>query len=308
MAGHDSAKAVVAAFTANTGIAIAKFTAFAFTGSASMLSEGIHSVADAGNQLLLLLGRKKARHPPDERRPFGYASERYFYAFIVAFVLFTLGGLFSVYEGIEKIRHPHEPESLWWAVGVLVFAIGIELWSMHTAVVEARPHKRKGQSWWGFIRQTKNPELPVVLLEDLGALIGLVIALFGVSMAKVTGNGSWDGVGSLGIGILLIVIAVVLVIEMGSLLIGEGAYPDDVKRMRAAIEAHASVKRLIHLRTEVLGPDDLVVAVKAEFDADLSSAELCQAINDVEAEIRKVEPAARLLFIEPDIYRAEATT
>ena len=308
MAGdHDSPKAIFAALLANLGIAVAKFVAFFVTASSSMLSEAIHSVADSGNQLLLLLGRKRAKREPDDSHPFGYAQERYFWAFVVALVLFSLGGLFSIFEGIEKIRHPHEPESLWWAVGVLVFALFLEAFSFRTAIRESRPHKRADESWWGFIRNTKSPELPVVLMEDFGALIGLTIALFGVSMAKITDNGTWDGVGSLGIGILLVLIAIVLVVEMRSLLVGEAARPDVVARIAKTIDEYPAARRLIHLRTEHLGPDDILVATKVEFDADLTMRELADEINGLEAAIRAHAPAARLLFIEPDVYRDDAT-
>jgi cation diffusion facilitator family transporter len=302
--GHDSPKAVIAALLANAGIAVMKFVAFVFTGSASMLSEAIHSVADCGNQSLLLLGRKQAQRPPDDTHPFGYGPSRYFWAFVVAIVLFLLGGVFSIFEGVEKIRHPHEVESLYWAVGVLLFAIVLESLSYRTAIRETRPHLKR-RSYWRFIRRTKNPELPVVLLEDLGALVGLLIALFGVSMAYVTGNGTWDGVGSLGIGILLVIIAVILVIEMQSLLLGEAAEPDVVAAIAAAIDGATSVRRRIHLRTEHLGPDEIVVAAKVEFDHDLSFDHLADAINGVERAIRAAEPDARLVFIEPDVYREQ---
>jgi cation diffusion facilitator family transporter len=299
---HDSPKAVIAALLANVGIAVMKFVAFLVTGSASMLSEAIHSVADSGNQALLLLGRKQAERPADEAHPFGYAPARYFWAFVVAVVLFLLGGVFSVFEGIEKIREPHEVESLYWAVGVLLIAMVLEGLSFRTAIRETRPHL-KGRSYWQFIRHTKHPELPVVLLEDAGALIGLVIALFGVSMAAITDNGTWDGVGSLGIGILLVMIALVLVIEMKSLLIGEAAAPDVVAAIERAITDSTAVHRCIHLRTEHLGPDDIVVAAKVEFDHTLTFEELADAINGVERAIRAAEPGARLVFIEPDVYR-----
>jgi cation diffusion facilitator family transporter len=304
MSGHgDSKRAIVAAVLANGGIAIMKFVAFLFTNSSAMLSEAIHSLADTGNQGLLLLGRAKARRPPDERRPFGYGAVRYFFAFIVAFVLFSLGGVFSLFEGIEKLRHPHEVESVAWAIGVLLGAIMLEIFSFRTAIQEARHVREPDESWWEFIRHTKNPELPVVLLEDLGALVGLVIALFGVTMAHVTGDAHWDGVGSAGIGILLVIIAVVLVIEMGSLLMGEGARPKVVARIGAAIDGAPSVRRRIHLRTEQVGPEDVVVVTKVEFDHDLSVAGLAAAINEVEARIRAAEPTARMIFVEPDIFR-----
>ena len=300
---HDSRRAIVAALAANLGIAILKFVAFVVTHSSSMLSESIHSVADTGNQGLLLIGRARARRPADEQHPFGYGSLRYFYAFIVAFVLFSLGGVFSIYEGVDKLRHPHELESAVWAIGVLLGSMVMEGLSFRTALREAGEVRPAGESWWQFIRHTKSPDLPVVLLEDSAALVGLVIALLGVIVADVTGNGRWDGVGSLGIGFLLVGVAVVLVIEMGSLLLGEAARPEVVERIRRTIDAFPPVSRCIHLRTEHLGPDEIVVAAKVEFDPDLTVAELARAIDALEVEIRRTEPRATLIFVEPDVYR-----
>ncbi len=302
--GHgDSRRAVIAAFLANLGIAVMKFLAFIATGSSSMLSESIHSVADTGNQGLLLLGRRRANRPPDEQHPFGYAPVRYFYSFVVAFVLFSLGGVFSIYEGIDKLRHPHELESVWWAVIVLIGSMVMEGLSFRTGMREANDHRVDGETWWEFIRHTKSPDFPVVLLEDTAALIGLCFAFLGVVLAEVTGNTRWDGVGSLAIGLLLVLVAFVLVIEMGSLLIGEAARPHVVDRIRETIEQFPSVRRLIHLRTEQLGPDDILVATKVEFDLSLSVTDLAQTIDELEVAIRRAEPRARLLFIEPDVFR-----
>jgi cation diffusion facilitator family transporter len=299
----DSKRAIIAAFFANIGIAVLKFVAFLFTSSSSMLSESIHSLADTGNQGLLLLGRRRADRPADERHPFGYGPVRYFYAFIVAFVLFTLGGIFSIFEGIEKLREPHSVDAIGWAVAVLVGAMVLETLSLRTAMRESEEVRPEGESWWGFIRHTKSPELPVVLLEDTAALVGLVIAFFGVVLAGVTDNARWDGLGSLAIGVVLVLVAVVLVIEMGSLLVGESARPEDVARIKDVIERFPLVRRVIHLRTEHLGPDEIIVAVKAEFDHGLSVEQLAAAIDQLEAAIRAVEPRATLIFIEPDVYR-----
>lgn len=300
---HDSRRAIVAALAANLGIAILKFVAFLVTQSSSMLSESIHSVADTGNQGLLLIGRARAGRPADEQHPFGYGSLRYFYAFVVAFVLFSLGGVFSIFEGVDKLRHPHELEGAVWAIGVLLGSMVMEGLSFRTATREANAVRPAGESWWQFIRHTKSPDLPVVLLEDSAALVGLVIALLGVVVADVTGDGRWDGVGSLAIGILLVGVAIVLVIEMGSLLVGEAARPEVVDRIRRAIETFPTVSRCIHLRTEHLGPDEIVVAAKVEFDPNLTVAELASTIDALEVEIRKVEPRATLIFVEPDVYR-----
>jgi cation diffusion facilitator family transporter len=303
---HESKRAVIAALLANLGIAILKFVAFLVTNSSSMLSEAIHSVADTGNQALLLVGRVRARRPADERHPFGYGPVRYFYAFVVAFVLFFIGGVFSVYEGVEKLLHPHEIESAGWAVGVLLASMVMEGLSFRTGLREADRVRPSGESWWRFIRETKHPELPVVLLEDSAALLGLVFALVGVVAAAATGNGRWDGLGSLGIGLLLIGVALVLVIEMGSLLVGEAARPEVTARIGAAIEAFPKTRRCIHLRTDHLGPDEIMVAAKVEFDRDLTVAQLAAAIDELEVEIRKVEPRAAFIFVEPDVYREPA--
>ncbi len=299
----ESRRAIIAALLANLGIAAIKFAAFLITNSSSMLSEAIHSLADTGNQGLLILGRARSQRPPDDEHPFGYGGLRYFYAFVVAFVLFSLGGVFSVFEGIEKLRHPHELESVWWAIGVLLASMVLEGLSFRTGIGEANEVRPKGESWWKFIRHTKSPDLPVVLLEDSAALLGLVIALVGVVLADVTGNGRWDGLGSLAIGLLLIGVAIVLVIETGSLLVGESARPEVVAAIRRAIESAPHVQRCIHLRTEHVGPEEIVVATKVEFDGDLSVAELARVIDALEVDIRRAEHRATLIFVEPDVYR-----
>ncbi len=297
--GHGT-RAVVAALIANAGIAVAKFVGFVITGSASMLAEAIHSVADSGNQGLLLLGGKRARRAADETHPFGYGRERYFWAFIVAMVLFSLGGAFAIFEGVEKIRHPHEIESAGVAIGILVLAIGLETYSFRTAIAES--NKVRGDaSWWQFIRRSKNPELPVVLLEDLGAEIGLIIALAAVTTSLVTGDPLYDGIGTLSIGVLLAVIAVILAIEMKSLLMGETADPKVQQAIRERVEADDAVQRLIHLRTQHLGPDELLIGAKVAFVDHLSVPELAAAVNRVEDTVRRAVPEARVMYIEPDV-------
>jgi cation diffusion facilitator family transporter len=296
--------AIIVAFLANLGIAVAKFAGFAFTGASSLLAEGAHSLADTGNQALLILGGRRARRAPDDRHPFGHAGERYFWAFVVAVVLFTAGGLFAVYEGVERLRHPHRLESAGWAIGILAVAILLESFSLRTAVREARePKLRDGGSWWAFVRRTKSPELPVVLLEDTGALVGLAVALIGVITAEVTGNPRFDAAGSLAIGALLLVIALFLGAEMKSLLIGEAASPTQLDALRDAIDSADDVRRLIHLRTMHLGPDDLLVAGKVEFDPSLDYESVARAIDEVESRMRAAVPEARLIFLEPDSYR-----
>jgi cation diffusion facilitator family transporter len=299
---QGSRKAIVAALFANGGIAIAKFVGFAFTGAASMLAEAVHSVADTSNQGLLLLGGSRARRTASAEHPFGYGRERYFWSFVVALVLFTLGGLFALYEGVEKLRHPHELESAAWAVGILVLAIVFESFSMRTAIHESA--KAKGdQSWWSFIRHSKTPELPVVLLEDLGALVGLVLALLGVGLAELTGNPRFDAVGSVAIGLLLVVIAVTLVVEMKSLLIGESASPADLERIRRTLESSDDVQRVVHIRTQHLGPEELLVGAKLEFDAGIEFEEVCAAVDRVEQSVRAAVPSARVIYLEPAVAR-----
>ncbi|KJK55794.1 cation diffusion facilitator family transporter [Saccharothrix sp. ST-888] len=304
MSTEGGTKALVAALSANLAIAAGKFTAFAFTGSSSMLAEGVHSVADSGNQVLLLVGGKRAARAADQEHPFGYGRERYIYGFLVAIVLFTVGGLFACFEGYEKIREPHELEGWPWAVGVLVFAILMEGWSFRTAYREASAI-RGAQSWPEYIRRAKAPELPVVLLEDTGALIGLVLALFGVGLTVLTGNGIWDGIGTLSIGVLLVVIAVVLALETKSLLIGESADKTVVRQIRDALVDHDSVTGVIHMRTLHLGPEELLVAAKIGVNAEDSAAQVAQAIDAAEVRVRRAVPIARVIYLEPDIYSEE---
>lgn len=309
MSAGGGTKAILAALAANLAIAVAKFVAFLFTGSSSMLAESVHSVADSGNQALLLLGNRRSRRRSNREHPFGYGRERYFYAFVVAVVLFTIGAVFSLYEGIEKISHPHAVESPAWAFGVLIFAIVAEGFSFRTAILESL-HLKGKESWVTFIRRAKAPELPVVLLEDLGALLGLVFALFGVTMAVVTGDGMWDGVGTLMIGVLLAVIAIILALETKSLLIGEGATPDVERKICAALEAAPEVDRVIHMRTLHLGPEELLVAAKIAVQHDDTAAEVARGIDEAERRIRDAVPIARVIYLEPDLYseeRARAT-
>ncbi len=300
--GHGT-KAIFAAFLANLGIAIAKFVGFLITGSSSMLAESVHSFADTGNQGLLMLGGRRAARRPDETHQFGYGSERYFWAFVVALVLFIGGAVFAIYEGIAKIRHPHELETPAVAVGILLMAIVLEGSSFLTAVKEANP-LRHGRSWLAYIRDARAPELPVVLLEDSGALLGLVIALGGVGLSLATDNARFDGFATLTIGVLLAVIAVVLASEMKSLLIGEAAVPEQEHTIRDALVTAPEVEGLIHLRTQHLGPEELLVATKLAFRADLSVQQLARAIDDAEVRVRRAVPSARLIYIEPDLQRS----
>jgi cation diffusion facilitator family transporter len=296
-------RAIVAAFLANLGIASAKFAGFIITGAASMLAEAVHSLADTGNQGLLIFGAARAKREATLEHPFGFGRERYFWAFVVALVLFSLGSVFAVHEGIDKLLHPHEIVSPVVAIGILALAIGLESWSFRTAIVAAQP-ARGSKSWWSFIRRSKSPELPVVLLEDLGALLGLVIALAGVTLSAVFGDPRFDAIGSIGIGALLGVIAIVLAVEMKSLLIGESATKEIRGEIRSTIEESPTVRKLIHLRTLHLGPDELLVAAKVEFDAGLDISGLASAIDDLESAIRRQTPTARVIYVEPDVIRS----
>ncbi|SEO60829.1 cation diffusion facilitator family transporter [Actinacidiphila rubida] len=305
MSASGGTRAIVAALSANLAIAASKFVAFAFSGSSSMLAEGVHSVADSGNQALLLIGGKKAKRAANEEHPFGYGRERYVYAFLVSIVLFSVGGMFALYEGYEKVRHPHPIEHWYWPVGVLLFAIVAEGSSFRTAIKESN-HTRGTMSWTEFIRRAKAPELPVVLLEDFGALIGLAFALAGVGISLATDSGVWDGIGTLCIGTLLICIALVLAAETKSLLIGEGAGPESLQRIRAATVDGTTVTGIIHMRTLHLGPEELLVAAKIAVRHDDTATEVARAIDAAEERIRAAEPFARAIYLEPDIYSEAA--
>ncbi len=304
MSTGGSTKAILAALGANAGIATAKFIGFLITGSSSMLAESVHSVADTSNQGLLLLGQKTSQRTATRQHPFGFGRDRYFYSFIVALLLFSLGSVFALYEGIHKIQHPEDLTSPIVAVIILVVAVGLETYSFRTAIVESR--KIKGEvSWWGFIRQSRTPELPVVLLEDAGALLGLVFALFGVTLSMITGDAIWDGVGTIMIGVLLGIIAIILIVEMKSLLIGEGATPDELDAICDELAA-GQVQRVIHIRTQYLGPEELLVAAKIALAPGLALEEIAQAIDDAEQRVRDKVPNARLIYLEPDLDRAVA--
>ncbi|GAA1838850.1 cation diffusion facilitator family transporter [Agromyces salentinus] len=301
MSASGGTKAIIAAFLANTGIALTKFIAWFFSGSASMLAEGVHSVADAGNQLLLILGGRQAKKAADKEHPFGYGRERYVYAFVVSIILFSVGGIFSIYEGVEKLTHPHELENAWLPLLVLAIAIVLESFSLRTAVKESN-HTRGRQSWVQFVRRAKAPELPVVLLEDVAALIGLVFAFVAVGLTVITGNPTFDAIGTLMIGTLLVLVAVVLGIETKSLLVGEGANDDDVAAIERAITDGPEIERIIHMKTLYLGPDELLVAAKLGFTADQPLLEVAAATNVIEQRIRAAVPSARVIYIEPDVW------
>ena len=307
MSTSGGTKAVLAALVANLGIAITKFAAYLLSGSPSMLAESIHSVADSGNQGLLLLGGRRSRREATAAHPFGYGRERYIYAFIVAIVLFSIGGLFAVYEGISKIREPHAiDEWQWLPIVVLVIAIGLESYSFRTAIVESN-RTRAEQSWVQFVRTAKAPELPVVLLEDLGALIGLFFALTGVSLTLLTGNGIFDALATLAIGVLLVVIAIVLAVETKSLLLGESASDANTALITAVLTSVPSITRVLHMKTLHLGPEEILVAAKIGVAKDDSAADVAATINTAERRIRDAVPAARVIYLEPDLDRQQPT-
>jgi len=309
MSTEGGTKAVVAALLANTGIAVMKFLAFLLTGASSMLAEGIHSVADSGNQLLLLLGGKRSEREATPEHPFGFGRERYIYSFLVAIVLFSVGGLFALYEAYHKWHEVHDGqpnellEGRWWwvAVVVLLGAIVMESLSFRTAIRESN-RTRGSVSWVHYIRRAKSPELPVILLEDFAALIGLGLALLGVGLSKLTGNGYFDVAGTAGIGLLLVAVAAVLGIETKSLLLGEAASPEAQRRLRDSLLATPGVERVIHMRTMHLGPEELLVAVKIGVAGATHAADVARSIDAAERAMRAVEPTAQVIYVEPDVY------
>lgn len=302
MSTEGSAKAIVAALGANIGIAVTKFVAAGISGSASMLAEGIHSVADSGNQVLLLIGGKRARREATKTHPFGYGRSRYIYAFMVSIVLFSIGGMFSINEGISKLHETHELENAWLPLVVLGVSIGLESFSLYTALKAAK-EERGRTSLAKYIRHAKSPELPVVLLEDMAALTGLVLAFLGVGLTVITHNAIWDAIGTLAIGVLLVLVAVILGIETSSLLVGEGASDKDNGKISAAIEATAGIESLIHIKTLYLGPEELMVAAKFAVAKKASAQDIAKAIDEAEVAIRMAVPTARVIYLEPDILR-----
>jgi cation diffusion facilitator family transporter len=303
--GHESGGAIAAAFAANMGIAATKFAGFVVTGSSSLLAEAIHSVADSSNQGLLFLGGRQAARAPDELHQFGHGRVRYFWAFVVSVVLFSLGGLFSVYEGYHKIHDPHEIDSPAVAIAILVVAFILEGFALRAAVRHATPQRGK-RTWREYITQSRSPELPVLLLEDSGALIGLSCALLGVVLAVITGEPVFDGIGTLAIGLVLLAIAFVLAREMRSLLIGESASPDLERQIDAEFERAPEIVRVIHTLTQHIGPDELLIAAKLEFAPDLKTKQIVDAINAAEVRVRAIAGIGTArIYVEPDIGAPE---
>ncbi len=306
MAAGSGTKAILTALGANIGIAIAKFLGYLLTGSSSMLAESVHSVADSSNQALLLLGGKRATRQASEVHQFGYGRVRYIAAFVVSIVLFSLGGLFALYEGWHKFSDPHPIDEWQWVpVAVLLVAIAMEAFALRTAVQEAN-HVRGDLSLWQFVKASRSPEIPVILLEDTGALVGLVFALFGVGMTLATGDGRWDAVGSAAIGVLLVCIAVFLALEMMSLLIGESALPHQQAAIEQALRGDG-IDDVVHMRSLHLGPDDLLVAAKVTVTATDSAEEVAAAINRAEERVRAAVPLRLQIYVEPDLPSRDAS-
>ena len=303
MSTEGGTKAVIAALLANSGIAVSKFVAFVITGSTSMLSEAIHSVADALNQVLLLIGGKRSKRVADEKYQFGYGRVRYVYGFMVAIVLFMVGGIYSLYEGWHKWNHPEPVDNHWIAIGVLTIAIILESLSFRTAILETNKVRGK-RSFAKFVRDARQPELPVILLEDFGALLGLVFAMLGVSFAVITGDGRWDGMGAMAIGTLLIIIAIILIREMSAMLVGEGALPEEYDAVKEALESAPLVERVIHLRTLHVGPDALLVGAKIAITRSDTAQDIAQGIDEAERLLRLAVPSAQYVFLEPDLDRS----
>lgn len=301
MSASGGNRAIIAAFLANLGIAITKLIAWAFSGSSSMLAESVHSLADAGNQILLLIGGRRAKKVADKQHPFGYGRVRYVYAFVVSIILFSVGGVFSIYEGFSKLQHPHPLEVWWLPMLVLTIAIVLESFSLRTAIKESNP-LRGNASWVQFIRHAKAPELPVVLLEDVAALLGLVFAFFGVGLTALTHNSLFDAIGTILIGLLLVSVAVVLGIEIKSLLVGEGASDEDVEAIEKSLVDGRGIERIIHMKTLYLGPDEFMIGAKVGVAPQTTVRELAVIVDAAERRIRAAVPAARVIYIEPDVF------
>ncbi len=302
MSGHESStKAIMYAFIANFGIAIAKSIAAWYTHSGSMLAEAVHSYADCSNQLLLFLGLKRSQRPPDANHPLGYGKAIYFWSFIVAFLLFSVGGLFSIYEGSHKIGHP-DPEGLkdaWVALSVLLVSIGLEGFSLLGALREVKK-LRRDRPLKEWIKRTRKAELVVILGEDAGALLGLTIAFVFVLLAQQTGNLIYDAIGSISIGIVLIIISLFLFVRIKSLLIGHSADPDLEKMIHDEIAINSNVEKVFNMITLQLGPQ-VMLAAKIKIKGDVKVDEACRIINQLERRIREEFSEVRWVFMEPDI-------
>jgi cation diffusion facilitator family transporter len=300
MAGSgDSTRAILFALGANLAIACAKGVAAYFTRSSAMLAETVHSLADCGNQLLLLFGMRQARRPASPDYPLGYGKAIYFWSFLVAVMLFTVGGMFSLYEGVHKLQHPEPMQRWWWAAGVLVFGIVAEGVSMRACLQEVAK-LREGRSLWQWFRQSRQSELVVIFGEDFAALLGLCFALVAVLLTAWTGNPLWDALGTVLIGALLIVVAVLVAIEIKAMLIGQSIDPAVQARMRKFLDDRPEIGNVINLITLQLG-NDVMVSVQAEMREEQSAKSLAIQINDVERALKLEFPDVRWSFFEPDV-------
>jgi cation diffusion facilitator family transporter len=304
MAGSgDSTRAILFALGANFAIAVAKGVAAFFTGSSAMLAETVHSIADCGNQMLLLLGMKQAKRPASPDYPLGHGKVIYFWSFLVALMLFSVGGMFSLYEGIHKLQS-HEPlKQWWWAVGVLVFGIIAEGVSMRACMQEVNK-ARAGRSLWRWFRESRQAELVVIFGEDLAALFGLVFALIAILMSVVTGNPLWDALGTIAIGVLLIVVAVFVAVEVKALLVGQSVDREVQAAIREYLESQPPVRKVLSLITLQLG-NEMMVSVQAEMQDRSSSRELIEDINRIEIGMKERFPNVRWSFFEPDFSDAD---
>jgi cation diffusion facilitator family transporter len=299
MAGKaDSARTILYALGANLAIAAAKTAAAVFTGSSAMLAEAIHSYADSGNQVLLLWGMRQAKRPPSPDYPLGWGKAVFFWSFIVALVLFSLGGLFSLYEGWHKLAHPEPLQYAWVAIAILVFGLAAETASLRACLQEVNK-VRGGRGLWRWFRESRQSELVVIFGEDLAALLGLTLALVAILLTIHSGNPVWDALGSMAIGVVLIVVAILVGIEIKALLIGQSADPDTEARMREFLQRQDSIEKVFRVLTLQLGTS-LMVALKVKMRAS-TAAELVDRINSTERAMRAEFPEIQWLFVEPDV-------
>ena len=300
MAPDGTTRAIMVAFGANAGIAAAKFAGYLVTGSSAMLAESVHSLADSVNELLLMVGKRRARRSPDTLHQFGYGRSRYFYSFVVALMVFALGAVFALYEGYRKLTHPEPLTAPAVAIAILAVAAVLDGYSLRTVLTQAEG-LRDSANWWQFIRNSRTPEPPVVLLEDSAALLGLGFAFVGVILTTVTGNPLWDALGTFGIGALLGGIAAILIVETHSLLIGEGATSKQCNTIRSALERDGRVDSVSDMRTQYLAPDELLVAAKVMFGPDMELGAAADAIKNAEARVREAVPTVQVVYIQPDV-------
>ena len=298
---QGSKRVIFTSLFANIIIACAKMVGFIFTGSGGMLAETIHSIADTGNQVILLFGGNRSRRKATRTHQFGYGTERYFYSFIVALAIFLIGGVFATFEGIIKLREEYEIQHASVAIVILAVALVMESYALRTVVNESNK-TRSTMSWKKYVKSSKNPELPVLLLEDSAAVIGLLLAFSGIILTMVTGNSMFDAIATLLIGLLLIIVAIFLGKEMKSLLIGEAVVPLEEEQIRTLVSSVDGVVKIIHMRTLHLSPEEILLAIKIGVNPTLSMSELSNLINEIEGVVREGNNKIKLIYIEPDIY------